>query len=127
MFYGTEGYMELDEDTWKAFRKREKEPFAGSAISESKAVSTAYLAAPGGTEHFANFLDAIRSGNDETLHCQIKEGYISSALPHLANISYRLGRKLKFDGWKEKFVNDSEADSLLTRKYRDPYVVPETV
>ncbi len=30
IFYGTEGYLELDGDTWKAFRKREKEPFAGS-------------------------------------------------------------------------------------------------
>jgi predicted dehydrogenase len=127
IFYGTEGYLELDGDTWKAFRKREKEPFAGSSISESKVVSQAYLAAPGGTEHYANFIDAIRSENDDTLHCQIKVGFYSSALPHLANISYRLGRELLFDNWKEKFVNDSEADSLLTRNYRNPFVVPEKV
>ena len=33
MFYGTEGYLELKGESgrpWKAFRKREKEPFAGS-------------------------------------------------------------------------------------------------
>ena len=61
------------------------------------------MAAPGGAEHYANFLDGIRNGN-ATLHCDIEEGYISSALPLIANISYKLGRDLKFDGKSEKFV-----------------------
>jgi predicted dehydrogenase len=126
-FYGTEGYLELNEETWKAFRKREKEPFAGSKTGEKSVGDPTFLAAPGGTEHFANFLDAIRSGKDETLNCQIKEGFISSALPLLANISYRLGRELTFDGAKEKFVKDKAADAMLTRNYRKPYVVPEVV
>ncbi len=127
IFYGTEGYLELNEETWKAFRKREREPFAGSKTGEKSVSDPTFLAAPGGTEHFANFLDAIRSGKDETLNCQIKEGFISSALPLLANISYRLGRELTFDGAKEKFIKDKEADALLTRKYRNPYFVPEVV
>ncbi len=127
LFYGTDGYLELNGEIWKAYRKREKEPFTGSLMTEEKASQSTYLAAPGGTEHYANFIDAIRSGKDEDLHCPITEGFYSSALPHLANISYRLGRKLTFDGWKEKFVNDSEADDLLTRNYRKPYIVPEIV
>jgi predicted dehydrogenase len=127
IFYGTEGYLELNEETWKAFRKREREPFAGSKTGEKSVGDPTFLAAPGGTEHFANFLDAIRSGKDETLNCQIKEGFISSALPLLANISYRLGRELTFDGAKEKFIKDKEADAMLTRKYRNPYFVPEVV
>jgi hypothetical protein len=62
------------------------------------------------------------------LHCDINEGYLSSALPHLANISYLVGRGLTFNGAAEKFVNDPEADALLTRKeYRKPYVVPDNV
>jgi len=127
IFYGTEGYLELDGGTWKAYRKREKQPFTGSESKENKPTDPTFLAAPGGTEHFANFLDAIRSGKDETLNCQIKEGFISSALPLLANISYHLGRELTFDGAKEKFVKDKEADALLTRNYRKPYVVPAVV
>ena len=123
IFYGTEGYLELNEGNWKAYRKREKEPFTGSVASEPKVMDPAFLAAPGGTEHFANFLDAVRSGKDETLHCRVREGYYSSALPLLANISYRLGRKLEFDGEKEMFVNDREADEMLTRNYRSPYIM----
>jgi hypothetical protein len=70
------------------------------------------------------------SGKDETLNCDINEGLYSSALPHMANISYRLGCELKFMGGEydyEKFVNDPEADALLTRIYRPPYVVPNQV
>jgi predicted dehydrogenase len=127
MFYGTEGYLELEGDTWKAFRMREKVPFAGSATSEKKPVEPTYLAAPGGADHYANFIDAVRAGSSDGLHCDINDGFYSSALPLLANISYRLGRELKFDGSKEKFVNDSEANKMLTREYRKPYIVPNAV
>ncbi|HMF71456.1 MAG TPA: hypothetical protein VK616_08270, partial [Flavitalea sp.] len=79
------------------------------------------------TDHYANFIDAIRSGKDETLHCDINEGFHSSALPLLANISYRLGRSLNWNGEAEKFVKDPEADAMLTRDYRKGYVVPNKV
>jgi predicted dehydrogenase len=127
IFYGTEGYLELNDETWKAYRKREKEPFAGSGTGEKKQADTKYLASPGGTEHYANFIDGIRAGSDDALHCDIMEGFFSSALPHLANISYRLGRELKFMGDYEKFANDPEADTMLTRAYRKPYIVNDEV
>jgi hypothetical protein len=85
------------------------------------------LAAPGGSSHYGNFIDAIRSGKNEDLHADILEGYMSAALPALANISYRLKRELTFDGTAEKFVKDPEADKFLTRDYRKPYVVPKVV
>ena len=86
-----------------------------------------YLAAPGGADHYANFIDAIRSGNSSNLHCDIREGVFSSDLPALANIAYRLKRQLTFRGSYEKFANDPEADMMLTRNYRRPYIVPEVV
>jgi predicted dehydrogenase len=127
IFYGTEGYLELNDETWKAYRKREKQPFAGSETAEKKPADTKYLASPGGTEHYANFIDAIRAGNDDVLNCDIIEGFYSSSLPQLANISYRLGRELKFMGEYEKFANDPEADAMLTRAYRKHYIINEEV
>jgi len=123
-FYGTEGYLEINGSQWQAFRKRENKPFAGSVTGEKP---TDFMAPPGGGGHHGNFIDAIRSGKDEDLHCQIYEGYMSACLPALANISYRLGRELTFDGAKEKFVKDPQADKMLTREYRKPYVVPQQV
>ena len=125
IFYGSDGYLEIDGDTWKAYRKQEKEPFAGSKAAGTAEVAS--LTGSSNTEHFINFLDAIKSGKDETLHCDINEGHYSSAVPFLANISYRLGRELKFMGDYEKFANDPEADIMLSRRYRSPYVVPSEV
>ncbi|MBP8959404.1 MAG: Gfo/Idh/MocA family oxidoreductase [Bacteroidales bacterium] len=124
IFYGTEGYLEINGSEWKAFRRRETKPFAGSDIGERP---TDFMAPPGGGGHYGNFIDAIREGRNEVLHCDIYEGYMSSVLPALANISYRLGRDLIFDGVKEKFVKDKEADQMLTRNYREPYVVTKEV
>ncbi|NLB25393.1 MAG: gfo/Idh/MocA family oxidoreductase, partial [Bacteroidales bacterium] len=53
--------------------------------------------------------------------------FYSSPLPLVANISYRLEREIKFMGEYEKFAGDPEADTMLTRRYRHPYVVPEDV
>jgi hypothetical protein len=61
------------------------------------------------------------------MHCDIHEGHLSTSLCHLANISYRLGRSLKFIGERETFAHDAEANAMLTRHYRTPYVVPEVV
>ncbi len=122
IFYGSEGYIEIKDESarpWKAFRNREKVPFAGSKEDKKEQDNIA--------DHYSNFLDAIRSGKDDKLNCNIIEGFYSSALPHLANISYRLGRELKFMGDYEKFANDPEADTLLTRVYRKPYVIAEDV
>jgi predicted dehydrogenase len=117
LFYGSEGWLELGGNTWKAFRRRERKPFAESKPSEREF----------GSSHWANFLDALRSGKDADMHASIHDGHLSTSLCHLANISYRVGRSLKFNGAQEKFVNDAEADALLTRVYRKPYVVPAMV
>jgi hypothetical protein len=47
---------------------------------------------------------------------------LSAALCHLANISYRVKRQLTIDPGP-RFGNDTEANKLITREYRAPYVV----
>ena len=115
LFFGSEGWLEIGGSTWKAFRHREREPFAGSKGVDREG------------NHWANFLEALRAGRDEALHSDIHEGHMSTTLCHLANISYRVGRSLKFTGQTERFVDAPDADALLTRTYRKPYVVPEQV
>ncbi len=130
IFYGTDGYLEIGNGgPWKAFRKRESEPFARSKTKAEKQDDVS-LAGSSNTPHFSNFLDAIRSGKNADLHCDINEGFFSTVLPLIANISYRLQRELKFMGADmdmERFMDDDEANALLTRVYRPPYVVPDQV
>jgi predicted dehydrogenase len=46
--------------------------------------------------HFANFVKAVRSRRPEDLNADINEGHLSSALCHLGNVSYRLGKEETF-------------------------------
>lgn len=117
IFYGKEGWLEIYGDTWNAFRGRERKPFASSNDKKKEFEGN----------NFANFIEAVRANNSKLLNADIWEGVISSDLAHLANISYRVGRALTFLGEYEKFLNDAEADSLLTRVYRKPFVITDEV
>ncbi len=77
--------------------------------------------------HYTNFFDCVRSRNWQALTADILEGHLSTSLCHLGNIATRLKRSLRFNPHAERFVDDSEADSYLTKTYRYPYVLPEQV
>ena len=57
----------------------------------------------------------------------MKQHLVDAAKLKLEDATYRLGRKLEFDAKAEQFVGDQEANRLLTRPYRAPFVVPENV
>jgi predicted dehydrogenase len=119
IFYGSEGYMVMPGYTsYYTFLGRARKP---GPKAESIGDPAANL------EHFANFIRAVRSRKAAALTADIAEGHLSSALSHLANIAYRTGRTLKFDPRAECFPNDEEANRLLGRTYRPPYVVPDQV
>ena len=72
-------------------------------------------------------MDCVRSGRRENIDKPMIDGHLSASLCHLAIISYRIGRELNFNPETEKFINDPGADKLLTRVYREPYVIPDKV
>ena len=45
----------------------------------------------------------------------------------MANIAYRTGDGLEFDAKTERFIGNAGANDLLTRDYREPWVVPDKV
>jgi len=47
-----------------------------------------------GGEHHQNFIDAVRSRKVSDLNADIEKGHFSSALCHMGNVSYRLGKKM---------------------------------
>ncbi|MGD1042673.1 MAG: Gfo/Idh/MocA family oxidoreductase [Sedimentisphaerales bacterium] len=126
LFYGTKGWMYLNDTVWKTYFGRKNEPGPCSQVLEESA-NPNDPAGAGSQGHFVNFITALRSGKKEDINCNIEEGFMSTTLPHLANISYRLGRTIVFNGKNEKFVSDGQADKMLTRNYRRPYAVPDRV
>jgi predicted dehydrogenase len=69
-----------------------------------------------------NFLEAIRTRGRPI--CDIEEGHISTASCILANLSQRLNRTLTWDAEHQRVVGDDEANRLLRRPYREPWVHP---
>jgi predicted dehydrogenase len=113
IFYGPKGYLAIDGyDAYKTWLTDQAEPGPSGS---------------GAGDHYANFIDCIRSRRAEDIHSPVEEAHISTTLVHLANASYRLGRTLKFDPAQEQVVGDDEANRLLRGTYRAPYIVPEEV
>ena len=66
-----------------------------------------------------NWLDCIKSRKEPISPVEI--GHRACTVCLVTHIAMKLGRKLHFDPAKEKFVNDAEANSMLSRPQRAPY------
>ena len=126
IFYGSKGWLWVEEagKKWQSYFGPKNEKGPGADLSDPAGEPTGLTT----TEypHYQNFIDAIRAGDAKLLNCDILEGHLSSTLPHLGNISYRVGRQLTFDGRNERFVDDKQADKLLTREYRKGFEIPSS-
>jgi len=79
-------------------------------------------AAPATRLHMLDFLAAIENGGRPV--ADIHEGHISTASCIMANLSMQTGRPIVYDPQKRQIVNDSQANGLLQRSYRHPWVHP---
>ena len=117
LFYGTEGWAAMNDGGFQAYKGESSELIMEEHPERG---------VPGGdttSAHMENFLSACRSRNEKELHDPLSNDYLSASLCHLANISYRVGRKLTLEAGP-KFTGDAEATKMLTRDvYRKPYVV----
>jgi predicted dehydrogenase len=112
LFYGSKGFMSKTVQNWQTYLGRERTPGdSGSGLDN----------------HYQDFIDAIRAHEQSLAKGDIEEGFYSCALIHLGNIAYRLGRTIEFNPESMQIVGDDEANAMLTREYRAPFVVPDTV
>ena len=119
VFLGSEGYMIIpDFSNYYTFLGRRHEPGPSSDTSPPGIMNDG---------HLENWIHAIRSGRRGDLTAEIEEGHLSSSLCYLGNIAYETERTLHFDPKREQFPSDDEANRLLTRTYRPPYVLPEVL
>jgi predicted dehydrogenase len=101
----------------KAVFEEDKYPEDKTEKDNERHVSSANRA------HQRDFLKAIASRGKPV--ADIQQGHISSASCILANLSMRLGRSLTWDPEKHQVIGDEEANQLLRRPYRQPWVHPE--
>lgn len=116
VFYGTKGYMIFSRrGAFSVFLgpKSQPGPTEGDVRGER-----------GYAEHMAEFLTAVRTGNRNT-KARPEVAHRSCALVHLGEIAYRTAGRLDFDPATERFTNSDEANALLTKQYRIPFLLPD--
>lgn len=109
VFDGAEGTAVVDRGKYVLKRGDETETFLDAAQHNDTAA------------HLKNWIDCIRSRQQPAAGAET--GHRSATVCHLGNIARWTGRKLAWDPEKEQFVNDDEANSLLTRPMRAPWTL----
>jgi predicted dehydrogenase len=129
VFYGERGTLKASVNGYEFIPK-------GGAPVEQKVIPDGYedehekteprferFAAAANRAHQRDFLKAVAERARPV--ADIEQGHISSASCLLANIALKLGRTLTWDPEKHQVVGDDEANRLLRRPYRAPWVHPE--
>jgi Oxidoreductase family, NAD-binding Rossmann fold len=69
----------------------------------------------GGEGHHTNFINAVRKHDRSILHADILVGHLSAGLVHMANASYRIGKKMKPDEIKSAISDNAEMRDSFDR------------
>jgi predicted dehydrogenase len=69
--------------------------------------------------HTSNFIESVRTRKSPAADVEI--GHLSAVVPHLINIAYRTGKKLRWDAAAEAIQDDPQSSELLTRRARPPW------
>ena len=110
--HGENGYVIIGNGVWRAYDEKGGQAAAGSGAKADDDVA-----------HKRNMLNCIRDGGQPA--CDVAVGHVASSLVHMGNVSWRVDRKLHFDGGREEFIGDAEANKYLGRTYRRPWLLPE--
>ena len=127
-FYGEKGTLKASIASYDFSPADQGSPIHVDALTEldrypqDKAKEVGATIGPACRRHVANFLDAVRSRAKPV--ADIEQGYISTATCILANLSMRLGRTLTWDAQSGRVAGDPQANELLQRPYRKPWLHP---
>lgn len=116
VFYGTEGYMIFS-------RRGAFSVFLGPKSTPGPTEGKDLRGQRGYAEHMAEFLDAVRQRTPTKASAEV--AHRSCALVHLGEIAFRTRGRLDFDPRAEQFIDCDEANQMLTKEYRAPYLLPE--
>lgn len=89
--------------------------YNGGVVFDKDGKKLKEIAKGGDSNHFANFVAAVRSRDYKDLNADILEGHLSSALCHVGNISYRLGSPISAAEIGQKLQGDDAALETFDR------------
>ena len=124
-FEGTGGWIFVTRGNYSATASDPNVPFNEQPLQASdpkilqSAIGPNEIHLTKSEDHHKNWLNSIRSGEPNITPAEV--GHRSTSVCIISHIAMRLGRKLQWDPEHEIFINDSEANSMLSRSQRAPY------
>ena len=125
-YVGTEGWIFVTRGAYKASPNEPTVPNQ-KALSASDPRIIESVIGPNeinlyrSNEHHGNWLECIQTRKQPITPVELGHRACSTCLIH--HIAMKLPRKLQWDPMNERFINDDEANSLLNRQHRYPYLV----
>jgi predicted dehydrogenase len=123
-FEGTAGWIESH--GWRGSLKASRREMLNAAINPASVTLyrpseiVARTEGDRGGEH-RNFIDCVKSR--EPCYAPAETGHRTITIPHIGNIAMLLGHKLRWNPEAERFIDDPQADELLSRKQREPWSI----
>ena len=74
--------------------------------------------------HVDEFITASLLRDPSTISCPIQDAYSSTTTVHLAAMAYETGSTVKWDNQRSTIINNSQAEALMKRQYRDGWKHP---
>ena len=116
-YIGNNGTLILNRGGWEVIEERQGK----NKVSKPFEKSSDY----GLDKHMQNFVDVIKSRKMEDLHCSIQAGAHVATVSQMGNIAYRSGKKLEWDGAKERFTDEDINKKYLMKEYHNGYHLPK--
>src|SRR5262249_41247860 len=116
VFYGTEGYMIFS-------RRGSFSVFLGPKSKPGPTEGKELRGQTGYPQHMTDFLSAVRQRTPNKANPAV--AHRSCALVHLGEIAYLTSGRLDFDPQTSQFIHDETANRLLSKEYREPYILPQ--
>ena len=116
LFHGTDGTLFVDRQGLEVIPEKRK---SGESTVDRTRGFTVENSNQHHFDHMKDFIECVRSR--KTPVADIEIGHRSTTTALLGNIAYRTGRRLEWDGARERIVGDGKASEYLSRDYRRPW------
>jgi predicted dehydrogenase len=123
-FFGTKGALFVDRIGYEIYPEVDPQRgFAGrrgpEAVVKFRSERTHVQGADRTDLHALNWIECLRSRKKPFANIDV--GHLATGTCLLGNVAAAVGRKLRWDGEKQDFIDDPEASRLLTREQRAPW------
>lgn len=117
-FVGNNGTLVVDRGGWEVI------PEYKNNKPEMERVELQKGTGKGLELHMKNFIDCIKD-RSLTPAASVEVAGNTARVAHLGNIAFKTERRLYWDNDRSEFLDDKEANALLTPNYRKPWVLPK--